>query len=355
MKNLFYLSLLLPLILKGKDYQSFYSDKIATYENTFGYFKSVRFDSVKDISGDSLFYPFYTLNSNHEQQECISPYIASWIGKKVVIKSKGDNYFINKKNDSVLIKTQAALNESWCAAIVDDTIKVECEVTELDTFSFLRINDSVKTISFQLLDTANKSISGYLNSMKLLLSKKYGLIRTLNFSLFPYYNNASIRFNDVLAEFDLRGLSTAEKGLLNLRYMDVYDFNAGDEIHVKSHETYYEDYETKKQIYKYLQRDSYDDSIVYKVLLKEEYEENTVDTFIHEITTDTVEQVIKPDSLFDKLPGEFILNENDVSVYNLEISGDTIVKYDLYDYPAFNPINDSCLQKLMADGCFPQK
>lgn len=330
----------------AQNYQTITSNRISYFLNHYESIICFRIDST-EYSTDSIFYPF----SNIEEldYDCFTPYGASWIGKKVIIKKNGDNIFFNKNLDSVIIKTKAALNETWTVFFIPDSVKIIAEVTKHDTMSFLGLIDSVKTISFQVYDKNNTIINHNLNAKQLQISKSYGFVKIFNF----------VRFNDPyeLYEYELVGINNPKAGVQNLTMFDAFDFQVGDEIHIFNSYSYWIGFSNsgeKKEIYKYLQRDNFPDSIVYVYSLKKN-ELKRVDGEIisFEYIYDTIKKTIKPDNEFDRyLPGELIITSYDASYFTMGYFNNILSKTYPSVYNKIQQLEDSCWRELVADGCF---
>jgi hypothetical protein len=337
----------------AQHYQPIHSGKISYFIDQYGSVKSIRIDSV-EFKTDSVLHPV----SNIQQKEfnCVTPYGTSWIGKKVIIQSNGLTVFLNIESDSVKIKTIAILNESWTAYRFPDSSTVVATVINSDTLSFLGLVDSVKTIGFKVFDKKMNPLSHMLNSMHIIISKSYGLVKTLNFSMFPGFDEYYY-YQDLLQEYTLAGLSAPKLGIQNLEWYDVNDFQIGDELHVRyeSSEWYdpaYKVYDLRQTIYKYLGRKENVDSIVYTIERTQSRKQtaiaNTTYTYIH----DTIESIIKPWPLFEELPGEVIISDN--WAYTLSMNADTIISKTIPSYYSrFHAISESCWSDCCADGCFP--
>jgi hypothetical protein len=105
-------SILNLISLSGQNYQTVYSDRIAYFEDETGNVKCIRIDSVAG-NIDSVLYPFH--NIQQLDYDCFTPYGDSWIGEKIIIDTNGFNYFFNRDHDTIKIKTNALMNESWTA------------------------------------------------------------------------------------------------------------------------------------------------------------------------------------------------------------------------------------------------
>jgi hypothetical protein len=338
------------LQLSAQNYQTLKYGRIAYFSDLNNNVKCIRIDSAK-YQTDSVFYLFR--NIQELNYNCYTPNGASRIGEKVIARNDGYNLFFNKKNDTVKIKTNALLNESWTAYKISDTIIV-AKVINADTISFCGQTDSVKEIGFQAYSSTMLPINLNVNSETIKLSKNFGFVKTLNFLLFPDYAS-DYPFPDEIQEYNLCGLSNPKIGTQNLTWFKVFDFQAGDEIHVHFQEDEWSDWNdwsslTKNTIYKYLGRIDYPDSVVYRAELTQSthYAAYTANSFQYK--HDTIHSTIKTDSLFDKLPGEPVVQDN-IS-YSFTMSGGSIkTKPSDYDLLFYN--GDNCWFNPCSDGCFP--
>lgn len=351
-KLIILLSLINLSFMMAQDYQTVKSDRIAYFNNQYGNVKCIRIDSV-NYQNDSILFPF----SNIQQidYDCFTPYGASWIGDKLIIQNNGYNIFFNKELDTIKIKTNALLNESWTAYELADSTRIIATVLKYDTLGFIGQLDSAKTIGFQVYDKTMTPISNKLNNMSVILSKNFGLVKTFNFNLFPDYETDHSLYEQ-LEEYDLIGLSKPQIGIQNLTWFDVHDFQIGDEIHVlyqsgRWAEGY--DYaQSKKTIFKYLERTDYADSIIYRLELKRSIQKTWPDSSAFEYFHDTINSVIKPNALFEKLPGEPIISEYEAYSYSMT-NGTNLSKTEPSDHGKFYHSFDSCWSYIDVYGCFP--
>ena len=337
------------------DFQTVYSNRVTLFENSEKQIKALRIDSVKtDI--DSVFYPFATIQEVSEN--CFSPYKASWIGEKVVVKPDGTNLFFNRDGDTITLKTRARLNETWIAFQRADNFRVKATMQSVGMENFLGLTDSVKTITLTVTDQNENTLEHPLNNLKLRISKNYGFVETLNFYLFP--DIEILGTTERLENLFLAGLTNPEVGVQNLTWFEVNDFQPGDELHILKDISSWDEWNGNKigfsiitkSILKYLKRYDYMDSIVY--LVSENQSIQTIETHTDTITynCDTTILVIKPDPQFDKLPGEPIIDEwKEVTNYLME---NTDVLSKLYPgvYESIHHVKDSCWAMAVVDGCF---
>jgi len=336
----------------GQDYQTISSNRIAFFDNENNNIKSIRIDSLK-YQTDSVFFPFAAIQQL--DYDCFSPFVASWIGKSVTIRDNGLNEFINKMGDTISVKTNAKIGDKWIAFAIQDSLSIEATILSHDTLTFLGISDSVKTIGFQAYDKIMNQLDLEINDMQLQISKSHGFVTIFNFYLFP---NFQVDYPyESFEEYSLIGLSNPKIGVDNLTWFEVNDFHAGDELHVLDESSCwtgdgYGSATTNKAIYTYLERTNYSDSIVYRYSRKQSISTTWTDSSDFKYYYDTLTTTIKPDSLFDKLPGEPIVT--DYETYNYYMTNESpLSKMNPRSYETFGFTGDTCWQMIIADGCFP--
>lgn len=329
MKKPFLLSVLfLNLIFQvaAQNYQTVNSGRIASFQyyDDHGF---VRIDSVA-YDTDSILIPFR--NIQEVDYWCYTINGAHWLGDKIIIRDDGMNIFINKDGDSIYINTASSLNDSWTAFHRLEEFSIISTVISHDTMSFLGLQDSVKTIGFQVYDELMNPVNHLINNYTIKLSKNHGFVRTLNYFIFPDLTPTAyppVQFGN-LVEFDISGLSDPLTGIQDFTWMDIYDFQPGDEIHVKRYwKQTMPETDIQLLILRYLERTDYPDSIVYYAerIYSRDYNNqgNYTYTFIH----DTIPEIIHPNPIFDKLPGELVIETSnygsDSQAYWLRMNSNT--------------------------------
>jgi len=191
----------------------------------------LRIDLTKMIGDDIYYYNFKQIRPT--DTGCYIGNGNSWLGDQVVKKPDGTFIFTvyaSSPPDSAhiyRILTHSNLNQPWklyCFHTVNDYI--EAKLIEIQMMTFLGITDSVQVIQLTRKDAARQVVESPANYKKLLLSKNYGLIRLLKFDDVPYY--------EMYKFYDMAGKTSPETGVTNLKTMQIYDFQPGDEFH-----TYY--------------------------------------------------------------------------------------------------------------------
>jgi hypothetical protein len=225
----FLLTLLTGFNAISQDYHCIKADAVYLFYN---YYKTraIAIDSVQDHSGYQTYYNFRVIGeADISWPECLSKEWPSWIGPKTDIYTNGDHYFFNYLLEPILIKTSGNVGDSWVSYNFSDGRFIENTIFQKALVEFLGITDSVKKISFQAKDQNGIPISHSINNKQIWISKNHGLVKALNFKLFP-------DLNDILEygveELTLRGISNPETGIQNLTAKEIYSYELGDEFHL---------------------------------------------------------------------------------------------------------------------------
>ena len=357
MKNAF---LLLALVLgscaqlSAQNYQTFYSHRIAFFDA-----KAIRIDSVKIEENDSVFYPIKAIR--RQNYECFTPYGASFLGEKIVIKDNW-NYFFNGQGDTIKIKTDAILNESFELFYLKDSISAIATVISHETEKFLEVNDLVKTLEIKIFDNKGNQIQDlYVQKNPVIrLSQNYGLLKTFNFYDFYFrYGNYYSGYGAAYNTYSLLGLTNPNVGAQNLTWFEVFDFQPGDELHIVDE---YNDYfsfhqELIKIIEKYQSRTDYgNDSISYNILrTQHRYRiDYTGQVTENTISSQNTTYIYRTNLDFDRLSGEPIIhydNYGNGSAYELTgYSQGKTVPFQVESI--YNSKNNECWRQDTWDGCF---
>lgn len=302
--------------LSAYDYQTVYSQRTALLTDTAGKVTSMRIDSVR-FNVDSILYPFKSIQKVGDN--CYTPYGASWLGSKVIVKPNW-NYFFNKNNDTIRIKTNARLNDSW-TAYSNQEMSVFATVQKVELLTFMGLTDSVKTISFSIavLTGARSKVSSAIvtefDGQTIQISKHYGFLKTFNMLVFPFSNESDQFYTNKWKQFNLVGLTNPTVGVQNLTWFGINDFQVGDEVHMKySYSETQAGPPTQRRSYiilKYRDRQDFPDSVVYRVdRITQDSSfygaDLTASNFSHVVEKNTFKQ----SSPFDLLPGEAFVDNN---------------------------------------------
>ncbi len=200
-----------------------------------GFIRAIRIDSMEVDGLDTILFNFNNIIA--VDYDCFRTDLGSWIGRPVLIKDNRDIYFFNYYNDSILIRTQADVNESWICYQWFDKSKIVAKVTSVKKDTILGIVDSIKIIELQAVDSLGYQISHDINGWQLKLSKNYGFISMPSFMVFPDFGDGVYnKHHPDLGPFNLIGFTNPETGTTNLTWDEIYNYEPGDEIHTSTYD-----------------------------------------------------------------------------------------------------------------------
>lgn len=322
-------------LISAQNYQVVFPDRVI-YFNYGSNQESARFDSI--FYNPTQLFPFTIVREI--DINCYSPIEPSRLGRSVILRDNGFNEFITYSYDTLKIKTDALLNESWIF-FRDSMYEVTATVSSISEESLFGVSDSVKNITLQFKDLNGVPVNHFFNTISIKLSKNYGLKQWFDFAVFPNHEST--------ASINLTGLTNPNVGFINFTWFETFDFHAGDELHI-----YYRSYDYQTHIYlktvmKYLSRIETNDSIEYFVNKEEVYH---YVNHIYRYTHDTIRQVIKRNHDFDNvLPNEpyyISLGFSFIGFSNTIKYIPTTELYSISYYPPYPP----CFSDAIFDGCF---
>jgi hypothetical protein len=155
-----------------------------------GYLRNIYIDSQKVIVGieTNYLYPSLRLDINNVMDTLKGD---SWIGKINERNSQGEEYYYNRRNEAIVIKTLANLNDSWLFSTDSLGNTYQATISSLDTMSINGVLDSIKLISIQAYNGTSQVMSVY-NNLPIILSKSHGMVQLFEFYCFPYQQIAEI-------------------------------------------------------------------------------------------------------------------------------------------------------------------
>jgi len=309
--------------ISAQNYQTVFPDR-AIYFNNGSSQESARFDSV--YYNPTQLFPFTIVRQI--DYDCFSPLEPSRLGRSVILRDNGDNEFITYSYDTLKIKTDALLNESWIF-FRDSMYEVTATVSSITEESFFGVLDSVKNITLQFKDIYGVHINHYFNSITIKLSKSYGLKQWFDFALFPNHESA--------ASINLTGLTNPNMGLTNFTWFETFDFQPGDELHIYKSGNYLVNFFSQKLVNKYISRNDYNDSIVYYLDREYVIQNHSLQTITY--THDTIKQKISRNDPFDhSLPMEPFKNNIEIWYFFLQ---NNETKYNS-NFSHYYQYSDSC-------------
>ncbi len=213
------------------------------FTNASGYLKGIRVDSVKAIGSNTIYFPFHTPRGDYFTNPVLDVKGGSWLGKEVIQQSDGNFLFDNLFHDTVVIKTQANVGDSWI--FYDDTTAQYYRATIIssDTLTILGALDSVKTINITAYNSSGPMSADLSNDLKIVLSKNHGFYQAIDLFTFPYHEPNPPDYTHIWNRFDyfldmstfFHITSTLQANLqykltpfVNPTYVQLYDWNVGD-------------------------------------------------------------------------------------------------------------------------------
>jgi len=185
-KLLSFLFLLFSVAANGQNYQCLQAGVKYYFTNGNGYLRGVRIDSVRTSGDTTIYYPFHTPRGYY-QVDTLDPTGGSWLGKRVLQLSDGTFLFDNLWQDTIVIKTQANIGDSWIFCKDTSTRYYQATLLTNDTMSVLGAVDSVKKILITALDTSVIVATDPADSFQIIVSKRHGFVKAFDLYTFPYH------------------------------------------------------------------------------------------------------------------------------------------------------------------------
>jgi hypothetical protein len=278
MKTLYFLCglfLFASVSVFAQDYGHICSPGVTFFHTPDGTLKAFRRDSVQPLGGgDTLFFSYRTIRDNGQLWgTCYDTLHGSLLGYRIVKKQDGRFWFFNKNDDTITINSQAALDDSWKFCNIPGG-HIQATVTSIIMDTILGNTDLVKVVTLQAKNSSNVNIPHILNQYTLKLSKDYGLTKMLDVYFIP---------DDTLV-YNLAGKESPMIGVQNISWLDIFNFNVGDEFH-------------------YVQTDWWNGGVVthskYINTILQKYENGNSDTLIY--TFQNCSQTINPGGITSRI------------------------------------------------------
>lgn len=210
----------------AQDYQLVRSDMVRFYGNGNTIKHGIRIDSVAVENGDSVLYNYLTLREGSTGfGSCYYVNAPSMIGRKVVIRPDGETLMFNRWGDTLIVLTQAALQDTWSLMSIGTDTLLRATVSDISQQAWLGITDMVKTITVQAENGSGQDIDHPANGSELLIGQQLGLLR--GFDLFYFPND----YSSVPGPFEVIGMEEYNAGMRRLSPAEIHDFELCDEFH----------------------------------------------------------------------------------------------------------------------------
>ena len=196
MKKVFLFTLLFSAYFcSAQNYQCLQSGVKHYFINGNGYLRGIRIDSVKTYADSVVYYPFHTPRGSYNfppPAPVLDPNGGSWLGKKVLALNDGTFIFDSYWNDSVIIKTQANIGDTWTFYSDTSSLWYKATIIGIDTMTILGTVDSIKKILVTAQNPSGIVTSDPLDSFQIFLSKNNGFVQVFDLYTFPYHKPDSI-------------------------------------------------------------------------------------------------------------------------------------------------------------------
>ena len=212
------------LSLNAQNYQNICSPGNTYFGSHIHVLKSFRRDSAQLVPSsyaDSIIWSFLTIQDVTGYPPCLDTTFGSILGQKVLQKASGDFIFFNKNGDSIYIRPNYPIMQSWKCVNLPDNCYLNATIIQVSEDTVLGVPDSVKTIILQAKNAGGQNISHNFNGKEIHISKSFGF--TLIYDL--------VRFPDDTAAYRLEGKSSPAIGYQDFSIEECYDFDVGDEFH----------------------------------------------------------------------------------------------------------------------------
>jgi hypothetical protein len=312
-------------------YKTVYPDRTTFYKykgyqrlgmvgNT-GEYIPLKIESTSLKGKDTLYFNYRIFgNSPSGQIDCPMSHNAfAWTGREILMLEDQREVFINKEKDSVIFHKYADINDSWIFYSKGDTyfeatvVKKEVENINIQE---VEVSDSVMTISIYFKKRSDNSIVPHeFNGIQWKISKIFGFVKTYDLLNFP---------KDI-SSLNIVGVDKLNLGVNNLTEKDIYDFEIGDEFHIRE----YDGGRNKKVIQKVLDKSftKDEDTLIYKISVVENFAKGRyyqdgvlVEDIVVKLDTTYLKVSLYPDQKgMSEIPGKG---------YNF--------KYDSWVFPTYN-------------------
>ncbi len=190
-KLLFIFMLCSPLISSAQNWKSVRMNDTTYYTIPAAddYLRVIWIDSAKSIGADSIYYFYPSIRLGNTTTNCLDTLGPTWLGKNFIKKSNGDELFFNRWLDTIVMKPNTLLNNSWLLHTDTANNTYWATVSALDTMTIDNQLDSIKEVTIEVYNGSTPLTSHIHNNRKMILSKNHGMIECLEWYGFPFINS----------------------------------------------------------------------------------------------------------------------------------------------------------------------
>lgn len=196
MKNTAFIFLLslLSVVVHAQNYSCIQPNRKCYFTNQSGYLRGIRIDSQQTHPEYTVYHPYRSPRGRYDEEAVIVGGMrildssgGSWVGKTIIQQNDGTFLFENHWHDTVIIKTQASIGDSWIFYSDTTSRYYKAYLTGNTTRLVSGITDSVKFISIKAFDDTGYVPGDVINNFQLILSKNHGFIQLFDLYTFPYH------------------------------------------------------------------------------------------------------------------------------------------------------------------------
>jgi hypothetical protein len=213
------------------------------FTNSNGYLRGIRIDSVKTYADSVVYYPFHTPRGRYYNwsSTALDSTGGSWLGKHVVQLGDGTFLFDNLWGDTIIIKSQASVGDSWVFCRDTSSLYYRADLVAKDTMTVLGTLDSVKTVLITARRGSSIVTTDMVDSFQIILSKNNGFVQVFDLYTFPYHkpdtaycSGLDYFLDKVISDPLARTLVRSDNLIFRLvpftspTFNQLYQWNAGD-------------------------------------------------------------------------------------------------------------------------------
>ena len=161
------------------------------FTNGDGYLRGIRIDSVRTYADSTIYYPFHTPRGRYHSFSgggaIFDSTGSSWVGGRVLAYADGTFLFNTFLHDTVVIKTQANVGDSWVFYNDTTALYYRADVIANDTMTVAGSMDSIKRILITARNASGIVAGDPVDSFQMVLSKDHGFVQVFDLFMFPYH------------------------------------------------------------------------------------------------------------------------------------------------------------------------
>lgn len=185
-------------------------------------------DSYTTIGADTVFHFYKTHRDTLSNGTCIDTSGASWLGHEFISSNDGFDYYFNKFNDTIKIKRQADIGDTWLVGHDINGIDFRATLTQKGPINIESTTDSFQALSIQAYQN-NTPVPNHYNGKELRWTKYHGWLTALDLYRFPNNVNEDAFTGAITDTGQLTRLDHFAR--LDMNYIDLpWKFAPGNEF-----------------------------------------------------------------------------------------------------------------------------